>query len=283
MRKLSVWTRLVRMQLLQQFFTPRLVVIFVGMLLVSMRIFMPLVRFAQGNGVGISPLGGVVFFFGTFQALFLNSLVLGLEVFLFAGAPFLTDEQNVCLLRCGRGMWISAQLATLFLMALLSMLMWVACIFAVLLPVADWSLEWGRVWRTLCYSLSSQSISVPLDMAPYILHNYAPLEAFLYSCALKLLVFTLIGYVVYLGNLLSRAALGTALGMVLALEDAFFVNELWSWLMWLSPATMSRLYMLEKVFEYQAPSPVEAIALMSLYALILALGTRWLGPRRLEA
>lgn len=283
MRKLSVWARLVYTQLQQQFFTPRLLVVFVGMLLVSMRVFMPLVRFAQDSGVGVSPLGGVVFFFGTFQALFLNSLVLGLEVFLFADAPYLGDEQNIYLMRCGRGTWIGAQMITLFLMALMTMLMWVVCIFVVLLPVADWSPEWGRVWRTMCNAGVSGSVSVPLDFPPYILHNYTPAEAFAYSCVLKLLVFTLIGYAVYLGNLLSRAALGTALGMLMALEDAFFVNELWSWIMWISPATMSRLYMLEKQFEYQAPTPVEAIGLMSAYALILALASRLFGPRRLEA
>ena len=46
---------------------------------------------------------------------------------------------------------------------------------------------------------------------------------------------------------------------------------------------MSRLYMLEKVREYAAPTPWEAMALMGGAILALALAARWMGPRRLEA
>ena len=167
-------------------------------------------------------------------------------------------------------------------MALCCVLMWVAGIFLVLLPVAGWGREWDSVWRTLSFA-QSPSLAIPLDTPPYIIRNYAPLEAFWYSCALKFLAFALIGYVVYFGNLVSRSALGTGLGILLALEDAFFLNTLWAKYMWLSPSTMSRLYMLEKVREYAAPTPWEAMALMGGAILALALAARWMGPRRLEA
>ena len=84
-------------------------------------------------------------------------------------------------------------------------------------------------------------------------------------------------------NGVSVSPLGTGLGILLALEDAFFLNALWAKYMWLSPSTMSRLYMLEKVREYAAPTPWEAMALMGGAILALALAARWMGPRRLEA
>lgn len=282
MRKKSGMGNIVRLQIKQQLFTRKLAVACAAVLIVCLRVFSPLVRFAQANGVSVSPLGGVTFFFGTFQALFLNSFVLILGVFLFSGAPFFGEEQSVCLLRCGRARWMSAQLVTLLGIALCCVLMWVAGIFLVLLPVAGWGLEWDSVWRTLSFA-QLPSLAIPLDTPPYIIRNYAPLEAFWYSCALKFLAFALIGYVVYFGNLVGRPPLGTGLGILLALEDAFFLNTLWAKYMWLSPSTMSRLYMLEKVREYAAPTPWEAMALMGGAVLALALAARWMGPRRLEA
>jgi len=252
------------------------------MIAVSFRVFQPVLRFAQFYGEKASPVEGVVFFFGTFQALFLNSFVLGIEVFLYSGVTAIKDEYNIYLLRCGRRTWVTAQLITILIIAITTMLMWVISIFLVMIPVFHWDSDWDRVWRTLCLARFG-STGIPLDMPSYIIHNYSPIEGFVYSCLLKTLVFVLLGNVVYLGNMISRWPLGTALGVLLALEDAFFLNTWSSQYIWFSPATMSRLYMLEKQHEYIAPTPIEAILFMMIISFLLALAARNIGKHKLEA
>lgn len=74
----------------------------------------------------------------------------------------------------------------------------------------------------------------------------------------------------FAGNLFISSGSGILFGFLVALEDIFTFNaSIGYWFTWLSPATMSRLVMLDRTRTFLYPSVAEALAVINSLSVIL--------------
>lgn len=130
-------------------------------------------------------------------------------VLLFCNAPFMDDQQMFVLVRTGRLRWFAGQLAYIVAANLVYFLWTALTTVLVLIPQVGFSTDWGGIIR-MCAENNGLAGVV---MHKEIVEAYTPLAACLITYGLNVLVGTLLGLVVFLGNMLGSRIYGSAVAI----------------------------------------------------------------------
>ena len=238
--------------------------------LLAYRYMNPVLRFSQSTGVNVTPVG-IAFFLSDYGVSLIYCLGL---ILLFAQAPFMDEQMTYVLMRCENGKWYWGTLLYSLSLACGYMLYWCVCL---LLPIAtniEWSSDWGKIWNTLCQTSAYYEVEIAVKM-PYALLAYNGGTALILSIALKLIYSWMISCIMLIFNTPWRIPFGTTASILLMLQDYFAMNGRGYAYYWYSPATMSRLSMLDSTDTFLQPCPEEAICVLISIVAVVGM-TGWL-------
>lgn len=244
-----------------------LVIILVPLL--AYRYMRPVVSFTRATGINATPVG-IAFFFSDYS--FSMILCLGL-LLLFSQAPFMDEQMTHVLLRCDNLQWYIGSVLYCVMLSSFYVAYWCLCLLLPIIGNIDWSMEWGKIWSSLCQTTAFYEYGMTIKM-PYVLLAYSGCQAFALSIVLKLLYSAMIACIVFTWNIPWRIPIGSLSAILLMLEDYFAINGHGYAFYWYSPSTMSRLAMLDNTDTFLQPCAKEAILLMSLvFALLVLVGS----------
>lgn len=232
--------------------------------LLAYRYMRPVAEFIQTTGIRATPVG-LAFFLSDYGLSLIFCLGL---ILLLSQAPFLDAQMTYVLLRCDNKSWYLGTALYCLELSLLYVVYWCVCLMLPLTGHVDWSLDWGKIWNTLCQTSASYDCGLTVK-TPYVLMAYSGSQALFLSAGLKILFCWVIAAVILVGNMPWRFPYGTALSILLMLQDYFAMNGHGFAYYWFSPATMSRLSMLDHTNTFLQPCPSEAA--LTLGALVLLL------------
>lgn len=262
MRSVVMTFRLCAVHLRKEFSNPKIYIVAILSLLLVLALVQPVVDFARVYDEQVTPYAAVFIFsdfFGTFTSML---MILGM-VAICAECPSKDTLTMYSLIRSGRRIWLGSQILYIAIISMCYVFYWLAISLIPLLGNIEWSGDWGRVWNTLAYTTAGDAINLKLDVPSSLISNYTALEALIYSITLKCVVCCFVGLVVVTGNLLMGPGAGVYIGILVALEDIFAYNGGYGyWFTWLSPATMSRLTVLDNSRTFLFPSVSEALAVL---------------------
>ena len=159
-----------------------------------------------------------------------------LPMLLFCDAPFLDEQQPFLIVRTGRLRWGAGQILYIFAASAVFYLVSFLIMALMLLPYLEFSLDWGKVIRTLSQGYITQMYAMdPLPEA--VILQYTPLQAMLLCGAGTWVASSFIGRLMFLCNLWARREGGILLaGCFEGL--AFFVERMaWFEGRYLSPVS----------------------------------------------
>lgn len=162
-------------------------------------------QYAQDVGLAVTP---YFFAFQMDDGITRMSFYFGV-VLLFCNAPFMDDQQMFVLVRTGRLRWFAGQLAYIVAANLVYFLWTALTTVLVLIPQVGFSTDWGGIIR-MCAENNGLAGVV---MHKEIVEAYTPLAACLITYGLNVLVGTLLGLVVFLGNMLGSRIYGSAVAI----------------------------------------------------------------------
>jgi hypothetical protein len=244
--------------------------------LLAYRYMRPAAQFSRAVEIGATP-AGLAFFLSDYGLSLIFCLGL---ILLLAQAPFLDEQLTYVLLRCDNKLWYAGTLLYCLEASLLYLAYWCACLLLPLMGNMEWSLSWGKIWSSLCQTSAAYDYNLAIK-TPYILMAYDGAQALALSLALKGLFCWIIAALIFVGNMPWRFPWGTACAILLMLQDYFAMNGHGFAYYWFSPATMSRLSMLDNTNTFLQPSPSEALLTLSAAALVV-LAVGWIVSSRIE-
>ena len=159
-----------------------------------------------------------------------------LPMLLFCDAPFLDEQQPFLIVRTGRLRWGAGQILYIFAASAVFYLVSFLIMALMLLPYLEFSLDWGKVIRTLSQGYITQMYAMdPLPEA--VILQYTPLQATILCGAGTWVASSFIGLLMFLCNLWARREVGILLaGCFEGL--AFFVERMaWFEGRYLSPVS----------------------------------------------
>lgn len=133
-----------------------------------------------------------------------------LPVLLFCDAPFLDEQQPFLIVRTGRLRWGIGQLLYIFAASAVFYIISFLIMALMLLPCLEFTMDWGKVIRTLTQGYITQSYQMdPLPEA--VVLQYTPLQATLLCGASVWVAVSLTGLLMFLCNLWARKEVGIVL------------------------------------------------------------------------
>lgn len=202
--------------------------------------------------------------------------VMLLPVLLFCDAPFLDEQQQFIIVRTGKKRWAIGQILYIFAASAVFYLLCTVLCALLLFPHIEFSLEWGRVLRTLTQSHASTLVS--MDVLPeLVLQTYSPLEATLLCGGITWLVTSFLGLLIFFCNLWMRREAGIILaGVIVGLGH--FVEQMgmgimyWRRLRYVSPVSWVNLQVIGKnTAESPSWAYVFAVSVLLNVVLVIAI------------
>lgn len=180
-----------------------------------------------------------------------------LPILLFCDAPFLDDQQPFVIVRTGRIRWGIGQLFYVFVASAVFCLICFLAMAAMLFPHIEFTLQWGKVIRTLSQEFAAQLAA--MDSLPSeVINQYTPLQA-LFLCGMGTWIATsFLGLLMFLCNLWARREFGIILagcfvGLSHFVEIMGLGNQRWYSARYLSPVSWMNILDIGRGTE-QSPS-----------------------------
>ncbi|MDD6071474.1 MAG: hypothetical protein PUC12_11800 [Clostridiales bacterium] len=161
--------------------------------------------YAKDLGLSVTP-----YFFafqmadGITRLLFYFGLIL-----LLCDAPFTDSQQMFVLTRTGRRKWFMGQILYVFLASAGYFLLVAAASIIMFIPYVAPSLKWGTIFTVCADSNTLTGIIIP----QIILESYTPLKACLLAFAVNTGIGTLLGLLIFFGNMFKSRIFGPAMAM----------------------------------------------------------------------
>ena len=237
--------------------------------LLAYRYIRPVVSFTHAMGVNATP-SGIAFYFSDYG--FSMIMCLGL-LLLFSQAPFMDEQMTNVLLRCDNLQWYLGSILYCIMLSSFYIVYWCLCLLLPILGNLDWSMEWGKIWNSLCQTTAFYEYKMTVKM-PYVLLSYSGVQALGLSIILKLLYSAIIACIVLTWNIPWRIPFGSLSTILLMLEDYFAMNGHGYAFYWYSPSTISRLSMLDNTNTFLQPCVREALfLLMAICTALILMGS----------
>lgn len=198
-----------------------------------------------------------------------------LPVLLFCDAPFLDEQQPFIIIRIGRIRWAIGQILYIFAASALFYLICMAISIALIAPHVEFTLEWGKVLKTLAQSRAS--FGADMDMIPKaVLESYSPLQATVFCGGAVWLAVSFLGLLIFLCNLWMRRECGVILagffvGLSHFIELMGGVITKWCLLRFVSPVSWVNLEIVGKNME-ESPSWKYVFAVGTALNIVLVIG-----------
>lgn len=214
-------------------------VILLILLIFNFYVFSPFYTMAQYYQTPVSP-----WLFPMFLSWFTMSFVHGgLCILLFVDIPHQDRYVDLEIIRCGRAAYIIGQILYVFAVSLFFTLASVLFSILFILPVMDWTLDWGIFLRTfLQYSSKMQQevgVSVSVLLSGAVIEKMMPLQAMLISFVSMWMVTAFMGMVILFFRIVFGRESGLpAAGVSVAISVfAIGIGQLFygAWLKYLSP------------------------------------------------
>lgn len=182
----------------------------VGMVLASVLVFTfirtdPVRTLAKGLGLSVTP-----YFFpfqmadGITRLLFYFALIL-----LLCDAPFTDSQQMQVMIRAGRKRWFMGQILYVFLASAVYFLVVAAASVVLFVPYVAPSCRWGSVLIACAEGNGLTETYIP----DVIIKSYTPVRACLLSYGINTGIGTLLGLLIFLGNMFQSRIFGPAMAM----------------------------------------------------------------------
>lgn len=229
--------RIAAIQFRKERFSPKNICVFITILIYFWCLMEPVNRFAADYECKIAPYGAI-FIFSDIG----SQVVLAIgAVFLFCNAPYRDGDYPYLVLRSGTNSFTIGNALYMAGMAGVYVLFMIVSGMLPALGNIDWAWSWGKVWTTLARTQAGGNYAIGFQVANGILSRFSPLEALVLSGLLEWLCFSLIGFTVYLGNLVEGRTAGTLMGTFLAFYDLIVYNMLSYSYYRISPVSLARL------------------------------------------
>lgn len=195
-------------------------------------------------------------------------MMLGVLI-LFADAPFIDDEYNYLIIRCGRRKWVLGQI--LYIITASFIYFFIIFLLTVILisPNIFISLEWGKLLNTMANT--SDQIG-QLLIYNNILLKFTPIQATGISIFLSSLGGIVLGLVMFVLNLKSEKSPGFIVAGAICFIDYTIVMNAMDNIKYISPISLTRLSNLTvHSFGINTPTVQYAIGFQIVLIVILAI------------
>lgn len=158
------------------------------------------------------------FLLTTFNSLII--IMLG-YIFLYCDAPFLDEQQPYIIIRSGRTVYIIAQILYVVTSSLAYAIFILIMTLLCSLPEMKFSLEWGKVFKTLALTNAGSQFNVILHTPESFMIRYSPLEAIGKQIMMLWLVGSFLGLLIFFLNLFFPRFIGVCSTSLLVFLDMF--------------------------------------------------------------
>ncbi|QNK42255.1 hypothetical protein [Caproicibacter fermentans] len=173
--------------------------------------------FTNAVHVSVTP-WSLPFLMTTFNSLII--VMLGF-VFLYCDAPFLDEQQPYLILRVGREIFSAAQILYVFVSSLTyTIFIFIMTVFCSL-PRVEFSLKWGKIFKTLAVTDASSQYNVLLNIPESLMVHESPLTAIAKELLLLWLVGCFLGFLIFALNMHFPRAVGVGCASLLVFLDMF--------------------------------------------------------------
>lgn len=204
---------------------------------------------------------------------------------LFSELPFRDNNQTFQLIRGGKRAWIFGQ----FLYIIVISVMYFTFVFGtyclIIFPHIEFSADnWGKIVNTIAATNISDTFGSRLLMPQNVLSEYLPIEAFLVSFSLAILVSITLGVIILSFNLIVKRNSGVIVSGFFIFLYLFlsYVNAISEVMFYFSPLGWCSLILLDKNGSSPLPSAEYAASTLGV-TLILLLVIMWIyGSKRVK-
>lgn len=160
-------------------------------------------------------------------------------ILLLCNAPFVDEQQMFMIVRTGRKNWIWGQILYTFLANVIFFFAVALVGVLIFIPHVGFSMEWESILETLAQSGEGRAAGINFN----ILHTFTPIQAFLLTYSLDILIGFFISLVMFWVNMLNSKIKGSivAVGIVVCSHLAGNYWHMIPWLNFVSPVSWSSL------------------------------------------
>lgn len=243
---------------------PRMYIILILCVLYSRFTLEPIQKFCTTVGIGITP-----FVFPFLMAdKYSRMIVLFLVILLFCDAPFVDTSHPYMILRSGRKKWFAGQILYIFTASALFSLVLVFVSNLVLVPSIELHSGWGKVINTFAQTNAAADYGIPLGFDSFIVANYTPFTAMFLQGGLCILVFSLLGNLMFLLNALFSRTAGM-IGATALILFQMIARDIAPVMTYFSPAAWISLSALDSKGISDYPSVQYAIIMLCIFNVVL--------------
>ena len=256
---------------------PKTLVILAIMVIFHYYNFAPILTIARYYGISVTP--WVFPFYMSHPSML--TVFGGLCILLFSDAYYLDAYSQFIIARCGRRSYILGQLLYILAASFLFTVCMLLLSLLYILPVMEWSTDWGTLLHTLAQSpevvgeQTGASLSIGIDEA--LLQMASPITVTSMAFICMWLVTAFLGIVMSFFNVVVRKMSGViAAGVFVGLSYFtvyFGPSIIGRWLLYISPVSWSRINVLDWYYSGILPSPTYAVVVLTLGIVLLGAGS----------
>lgn len=227
-----------KFQLLQAIFAPRIPLICGVVAIFIFGTVQPIGEFAHFMQVKVTPWA----FPHVTNDYICQLVIMSGIVLIFCDAPFKGESYQYIVTRAGNMAWSFGMCLYIILLSLLFVLFILIISTVSLFPNIDFKLSWGKIWGTLARTSAGNDFRLPLIPNDYTIGAYTPCEALGCAFILEWLCCVWLGLFIYFLNSLTGKIIGAFGAAGFVFMDITTWND-WSRICFkVSPVTMAQIH-----------------------------------------
>ena len=276
MRSVRAMFLCVRISLSKLVTNPKTYVLRAVMLVFHYYSYAHLASIARHYGVSVTP-WVFPFYMSNPQMLVIYG---GLCILLFCDAPFLDAYSQFVIARTGRRTFIAGQMLYIVVAAFLFTVSMLLMSLLYILPVMEWSLDWGTLLNTLAQGevnvREQVGVSLSIGVSEELVTLVTPVRATATAFVCMWLVTAFLGMVMSFFNVVVKKMSGIAVVGVLEVLSYFSVYwgamTIGTWLVFISPVSWTQMGVLDWTDSGLWPTPGYAVTVLLVGILVLGAG-----------
>lgn len=228
----------------------------------------PIVEFASAVNMNINP-----YLFPLLMNDWVFPIIIALGfLILICDAPFIKRGYLFLIARTGKVCWIVGEFLFLFTYAVLYTLAIYVLTIISTIPRIGFENQWGKVIMTLIRTDASIQFNT-IELNQTVAENYSAIEALVKTCILCVLMFWLIGMIVFSLNYIMKNYIGVITGAIIVFLDLAIYNLFDTYaLRRFSPISLMKLSILAEQ-NYQSLTYNYAVCSMIVGSIVIAMVT----------